>query len=151
MTSLSDSERRERQYEMYQDLLQFVNTRIHDSGSHELTIADFQDCDKTAVYVVCPLIYIKDLELDHLLEQLRRFPTYDHTQMQLDEHGNIVPFIYVCWNVVEEEEYTPVKNNYERGPPRPRPPPAWQAVASVLGLLSTALFAAVKEPLFGLV
>ena len=142
---------RDKQFDMYRDFLEYFTDRVNFKGNNELNLADFDDCDKTANFVVCPVIHIENIPLDDLLENvLWKFPTYSESKLCKDEHGRLVLLVYISWNVVYEEEQQRLPaRNYRPSPNRPLPPPMWQGVSAVFGLLTVALFALVKEPMLG--
>lgn len=141
----------EMQFEMYRDFLDYFTDHCNFKGNNELTIADFGDCDKTANFVVCPIIHIENICLDDLIEHiLWNYPTYSECKLCKDEHGRLVLLAYIAWNVVyEEEQPRRQSRQYKPAPHRPTPPPMWQGVTSAFGMVLTALFAFAKEPLLG--
>lgn len=148
---MAEEDRKRRlQFEVYKDLLSHVEDGVTDSGSAELTLAKFEECDKTANFVVCPVIYIVCVSLDDFMETVQRFPLYERTLLQKDDDGRLTPYIYVAWNrVVEDHVHRPIPRHPPFATRHPRPPPMWHGVICAFSLLSVALFALVKQPLLG--
>lgn len=149
---MADYERvkQQKQYEMYRDFLTFFTDHVHFKGNNELTIADFDQIDKTANYLLCTVIHWESFSLHELIDTVSQFPTYADFTIDKNEHGQAELTLHIAWNVVYEEEPQPPRPPQHRPVKRGlQPPPLWQGLVSVFGFLLVLVFALVKKPMLG--
>lgn len=141
--------------DLYREFLYHIQHNVTGPGIDQITIADFEHCDKTATHVVCPLYYMDDLIMDELMVQLQEFYAYEYVRFTRDRDGNQCHAVYLATNIVDEQPLVranpyPKGHKHQRGRAPLEPPAAWKAVASAFGLMGVTLFALLKQPLFGL-
>ena len=137
--------------DLYREFLDHIQRNVTGPGIDQVTIADYDQCDKTATHVVCPLYYMDDLIMDELMVQLQQFYAYEYVRFTRDRNGNQCHAVYLATNIVDERPLVragPVAKP-QRGRVALQPPAAWKAVASAFGLMGVTLFALLKQPLLG--
>lgn len=138
----------EQQKTVYSDFLDYVTDNVHDKGSRELTIEDFDDTDKTAAYVICTVMYIDRLCVDDFIYTISQFYAYDQLSLQM-ENGSLVARVYIAWQLVPEMMPAP-----HRTPKRAKrrtlsPPGLWEIAVMSFSAMGVVAFAALKQPLLG--